>query len=483
MTERLSDQEIASYDSGVQSLPWLQRPSMQSLVPAVDLKEILKSDDHASLIQSLDRRDLYLALSIADEEIAIEVLPHVNAEQMTALLDYDAWTDEGLSIHAASKWLRLLKHESNGLLFEKFKDLEEEYQIGFLNPYVQLIDQDGFEALSHGQQDQFSPLPGQSQWYKLNNSDSVVEELVSGLIEGGFEGGVPENIEFTLSLLSHATYMPPKEDEARLAQFRRARLEEDGFLSYDDSLQLFARVDGAQLLQQVSAGYSQDFFTSYLAKSSDRSFLKDVLTTLAQSDHFDFETKEQVTRSLATVANMLAAACRLGPSDVNGLSHIVEQCHGLISVGLELAAVGNIDRGIALLIENRPKIFFQIGYGSVQKIRKEGLELLAELGLSEAQNLSKYFDKGQYGLMTWTIDTKLTGKFDVQTIEVLKGLYNRLPMLAVTKGHKIVFTPIVTMTQLSQLRSSMLEAIRDGKANINVSLASLDIMNTEGGIH
>ena len=52
------------------------------------------------------------------------------------------------------------------------------------------------------------------------------------------------------SLLAHASHMPPGEQELLIKKFREARMEEEGFVPYDRSLELFAPFNQIKLLKK-----------------------------------------------------------------------------------------------------------------------------------------------------------------------------------------------------------------------------------------
>lgn len=477
----LSQDVVAAYDSGFKSLPWRRKPAVTAVKPSLNLHDILKCADHAQQIQAIDRRDLYVALALSDQETALEVLPHTTPEQFVAFFDYDAWHDDRLSLQGASKWLKLLKHESNALMFQKFKELDEEYQIGLLNPYVQILDQDEFETLKQEEQDTFIPLPGQAQWYKIRNADQTVEDIITGLVEGGFEGSVSESVEYTLSLLQHASFMPPHEDEARLYQFRTARLEEDGFLTYEESLSLFAPFDGPGFLRTLGLPVEsqQQTLPSRIA-SSERVFLDDVLSELESSSQFDDEVKSNVKSSIATLANMLASASRIAPDDLAALAHILEQSRGLLSVGLEVASQGDRPRAVTLLIDLRPKAFFQLALSMITSIRQSCIEELAAAGCHSVEQIRNYLNQGKFGMILAVLDTRFSEQLDLQALETLKGLFNRLPMIAREHEQRIVFDVIQSGRDINDLFTSVTETIARGKVSHYNQKRSIQTSSHEG---
>ena len=137
------------------------------------------------------------------------------------------------------KWLQLYAEVSPKESFQRFQQLDEEYQIGLLSPYIRCFTQDEYAQMPPEQQDLLSRFPGDAIYYSVNTPDKEIAEGIEQLLSAGME----TQMEYVLSLVCHAGYIPPNESELLLTQFRRARLEEDGFVTYEESTELTQELD------------------------------------------------------------------------------------------------------------------------------------------------------------------------------------------------------------------------------------------------
>ena len=143
MTSRLSEESVVqALDTGWQSLIWKSPFSHKSceLAPKVDFTEILDAEDPAAAAQAVHRRDMYLALVSEGAEVALDILPLISAEQLVTIMDNEAWHDGKLVIHQAIRWLELYKDVGPEQLYVRFRQLDEEYQVAFLSPYIEMVD-------------------------------------------------------------------------------------------------------------------------------------------------------------------------------------------------------------------------------------------------------------------------------------------------------------------------------------------------------
>ncbi len=458
MADRLSeDALIRSLDSGWRSLVWTDPFSSKnsSLVQPVDLNSILHSEDPEALAQAVPRRDMYLALVAADPEEALEVLPLLSDEQFVSIIDNEAWKDGHLVVHQAIRWLDLYKHLGAEQLYKRFRQLDEEYQVALLNPYIEMVDEDTFEKLPQNEQDTFSALPCNTLWWKVKGGDDKIQEFVTSLVTASMS----EDAAYVYSLLGMASMLPPNEQEALLKQFRDARLEEDGFVSLEESLDLFAPFGaGKDLLNKWSS--SKKVESAALVRADSRSvlFIDSVLRKAASSGVADSVVVENVQKGFAYLANAVSAACQVEPDDVSGLKSLLQQVKCMSSFGLEVLSKGNDDKAIEILFTEFPKVVFRFALSLFDGIRLEAISSLKAKDEKLASKIELYWRSGKFGAALWLIDKNLSGKLDPESVEVLKGLFNRFPMvkdevMTDEKVWRVRFRPVATVSDYEALVS------------------------------
>ena len=450
MNNRLSSESIiTNLDSGIKSLAWKSDSREMIFQESIDLNAILARDNANELIQSVDRRAIYLALVSADQEVALEVLPHLSQEQWTAIVDYEGWNEQAqtLSIHNISRWLNLYGQISSEQLFQRYQQLDEEYQIGVLSKLIRLADEEEYEKLSHDEQDKFRALPCNTLWYSIDSTDNSIISFVNDLIAGG----LGENVEYLYSLLNHACYLPPNEDEARLIQFRNARLEEDGFALYDDSLSLFARQDLSTLRAKYGQGDKTDSSAIATIDQSGNLLLTQIFKKIQSSGSFDFESENSLKISLFHVANMAASACQISPDDHHGLKELSEQCYKIVNLGLSALSGRDETKAIDILMIEGPKVLFQYGLSLVDDARENIISKLKEINLDFGSRIERNYNNRKFGAILWNIDTLYIDLLGLECCETLKGLFNRLPMAPIQRlnlAEKITFAPISSLAEL-----------------------------------
>lgn len=354
MASRLSEDHLRGvYGTGHQALP-IKPLVAPELAPAkVDLDALLNQEDPIAAVQAVPSQALYHALVERGPEDALEVLELVSDEQLTRILDYDAWSEDQLAPLKLIRWLDLFKEMGPEQLYRRFHDLEEEYQIALLGPMIDIVDEEEYEKLLDVQQDEFHRLPCGTLFYKIKSSDP----RITGFVESLVEATLASDVNYAYALLTHAAFMPPNESEADLARFRRARLEEDGFVSYQESLRYFAPLDLGALRRKWELRGIPAKKLEPTAVATQREGVRLIDRVLA-SGAFSVHETEDLSRGFGVLANALCAATKIEADDSRGLRRLFSQAQALANLGLEWLHKGTLREQCPFSRTRRLKSYF-----------------------------------------------------------------------------------------------------------------------------
>ena len=469
MSGRLSEEAvIQSLDTGWQSLVWKSSFPVKSvsLVPIVDFKALLDAEDPVAATHAIPRRDMYLALVTQGPEDALEILPLLSEEQFVSIIDNEAWQDGRLSVHQAIRWLDLYRNIDPEQLYKRFRGLDEEYQVALLNPFIEMVDEEAFEELGQEDQDKFTPMPCNTLWWRVKDGDEKVQEFVQGLLQAS----IGEDAAYIYSLLGMASMLPPNEQEALIKQFRDARLEEDGFVTREESLALFSKFDGEAVYSRWKSRKAVENSAELsVADGVAELFLDKVLKVATTSGQADEAAMENVQRSFGYLANAVSAACGVASDDISGLRSLLQQVRYTVNFGLEVLSDGDVSKAIEILFTEYPKIIFQFAISTADSIRAEAISILRPINPDATVKLELFWRSGKFGAALWLIDQQFLELVGFENAEVIKGLFNRFPMLKdeiITSENikRARFRPMATVSDYSDLLSS-LRKISTGTAN------------------
>lgn len=449
MASRLSEESLrAAYDAGHQSFTLAPFGSEELLYQApASLNSLLELENAKARIQAIKPQTLYAAILNQGPEDSLDVLKLISRSQFVKIYDYDVWNYDRLAPAKAFRWLELYKNLGRKELIKRFRQLDEEYQIALLGPLVRTYDLEAYEEMSDVEQDRMNALPCNEMFYEIKSDDKQTIEIIEEVVAAALQ----EDIQYCYSLLAHAGYMPPNEEEAKIAQFRRARLEEDGFVTYEESLAMFRPVDVVSIRKESGLTENIDALVTH-DNPENKPFLGLVL---AKGDWTDDERSE-LTQGFAFLSNSLCSASRVEPDDQSGLKLIMHQVHAISSLGLEYLAGGDIQVGKGLLLRTHIQILFRTGITIIGRLQEAMVERLQAAELPDTENLGSLLRMDKRGEILRKCDVSLLPILGHLNTEIIKGLFNRYPVspkqipTGDAEGGRIIFSPIDTLANLQR---------------------------------
>jgi hypothetical protein len=456
MASRLSEDRLRGvYDTGYQALP-IRSVISELAPPTVDLDGLLLSEDPVGAVQAVAPQVLYHALVEKGPEDALEVLELISEEQLTRILDYDAWAEDSLVPVKMVRWLDLFKELGTEQLYRRFRDLEEEYQVALLGPIIDVVDEEQYEKLTDVQQDELHRLPCGTLYYKVGTTDP----RIAGFVESLVEATLAHDLNYAYALLTHAAFMPPNESEEAIARFRRARLEEDGFVTYQESLRYFAPIDLVALRAKWVLRSGAVSETAYLkGLPTGRRLLDQALT----SDAFSASEREHLSRGFAVLANALCATTKIEPDDARGLRRLFAQAQALSNLGLEWLAQGDLELATTVLKVESPQVLFRSALSLVHQLTSLISQRMIVYGVVDSDKIAKHASLDRPGLVLAALDQVVLPVLGMNRVEVLKGAYNRFPVRPSSPegltgeldlAH-VEFSPIDSLASLRDLAQSL----------------------------
>ncbi|MFK7828110.1 MAG: DUF6178 family protein [Oligoflexales bacterium] len=455
MTERLSQENLNSIlDAGHRGFKTIDNGVVtETLFPKLDLKAIISSPKPKQQIQNLSPQVLFHALVRAGLSDCLEVLPLLSSEQFVRICDYDIWHEDRLVPKQAFYWLGFYREVSPVQMYERFRQLDEEYQIALLSPYCTVFTNDEYEKMTEEQQDLLYRFPNDSLYYSVNTGDADLHKGICSLVDAAMS----EDMSYAMTVLSAAAFSPPNEQEELIRQFRNARLEEDGFLSYEESLSFFTPInpDEEFSLSDWAISTSKDLTINEENRSS---FLAKVLNHLNKVNQDDDALVLQ--QSLIQLTNAMCNAAKVEPDDLSGLKDLLSHTSSLVSFSLETLSKGNVSEASAILSKQHPKKIYQWGLALVHQLRIGIIEAISQSTIPKkfVEKLSVSAKKQKFGCCQENLDKNFLPILGQEHTELLKAIFNRFPLapVQVKKGKDnnfIAFKPLSSLAEFKRLIS------------------------------
>jgi hypothetical protein len=461
MTLALSSSESTKkiYESGFRGFSTLgsEAPGASTLAfKLIDFDQLLQQPQPRKLIQALPPQLLYHSLLARGVYDCLEVLPHLSQEQFVRICDYDVWDDDRLVAKRLFAWLELYREISSAQMYARFRSLDEEYQLAVMAPRVRLYTPEEYEKMSDQQQDSLYRMPGDAMFYAIDSEEQEIHQGIEHLIDAS----MAEDMNYTISLLSHSSYQLVGEAELLMQQFRKARLEEDGFVSYEESMELFIPLRWQEVLAKWPVLVEQVEQAAGTAVAEARAeqgiFLQQVIQQGIRSGWSAAKIADLHT-SFLYLSNALCTACHIDADDLHGLTRLLSHSQGLCSLALEVLSAGDVERASTILAVETPKQLLRLGLALVAQLSQEVVTVFLDAKVHGAEELAKYYRAHKTGALLDHLDREMLSVLGFDYVELLKGLFNRLPLLPQELAQssegaapRMVFAPLVSRRHLLQ---------------------------------
>ncbi len=441
-TENASLREITAkrvrvLSQGTETLPIKKTNSLSSQLGNPEdravktLDDALMSEHPLQRVQEIAPQVLYFGLKKTTAENLVQAMQYCSPEQWQRIVDYDCWNEDRLRLPALASWLlvyRAMDGEGKAFL-ERFKQLGDELQTASVCGQFDLINEDEYDKMPDHERDSFVPLPGHAGYYKTSTSDERMQEFFDALINSSFQN----DMHYAFSILGHGAFSPPQESEYQAMRFRKARVEEDGFVDKDDALR-FWKPTG--IMRKDISAYCEASFTDAatttntnkgeaLTECSEQGSFLDRCLSLLGSPSLGEDVLQQ---KLLLFANSIASAVGFEVYELGRSSKSLELAKGALSLGLEKMANRDPSVGAKLLVDENWQTLFQVGTGITDFFRLRVLDMLRSAFGAKVDQLTEFHETRSFGKALLWIDQELNGPLESAHCDLLRGLFNRFPL-------------------------------------------------------
>lgn len=357
--------------------------------PEKALDMILAADLPATLVQSFSEQDLYFLshdIGIAD---ALPVLALATSEQWGYMLDVEVWKKDALDMDSVTRWFRALLLADGPRLVRWLMVERLEFFELYLFKNIEVIIReknqdpseipDGFFTVDDWfyvrVKEKPETLPDRSDDDMISQEDLdlVVRELLEKLL--AIDHALYQNV------MLEAMSVIPAETEEEVFRLRNVRLAEQGFLPFDEALDVYSpltveQVESMTVARKVVRPEEEGFSAYPLAhvtvlEGSGR-FSEALALLDGMVDPGDFATE------FAALCNQIIAADQEQIRERETLGKIVKKAVSFLNIGLEILEGKERGRNAALLMNHSLKNLFRLGVGRVLDLKHRAERLNRE---------------------------------------------------------------------------------------------------------
>ena len=344
----------------------------QELLSRLDYRrkyQLLRSaDDLPELLAGLSPEDFFFTIESAGRTDAMDLVLSATPAQLSHTLDVSCWTRNDFHPEELLDWLGNMIQQDPDECVARLRDLDPELLMLTLGRYVAVRRPEWTEDRSYIDDNRYFSLDDQNL-LELVEPENPRNERAMVLLQMLYR----LDIEHFRYLMEALLWELPSNLEEHALRSRADRMIGRGYPEYLESIALFSPADPEKLKTAILTRTWPEkrppkgkeslpvFYRHFL---SGGSFLFRVLKELDDAD------QERIRTELVFLANRILVA-REALSDLEKVRESLTEAHHTLSLGLEFASEGRIERGLEILRRAPAGEVFRVGYNLTLNLHKQ----------------------------------------------------------------------------------------------------------------
>lgn len=339
--------------------------TLSSLSGGEIIDRIVGAQNPRKLLQGMAHGDFYWLIKKVGESDCLPIVEYASEEQWQYLLDMELWNRDRLDLDQAATWLSRLQMADPQRLATWLLSEGQETACYFLYRSVQVEIQD-YEDPSDFP-DGFFTLDGVYYIRVLNPGQRpFIEELLRFLAK--------ENLVAYQSLLLGLAGVLPAEAEEQLYRMRSIRLEEHGFLPFEEAISVYSPLDprilgSEELPAEPEIIHTEEVPRKLVPLSLFSHLHEDDMFVSAVRGFSDHLLQDRIYLEFAGLCNQILSA---DGAIINDLGMLVKTCRkaaGYVNLSLEKACSGDVHKAALILKGHSLVSLFRAGFGLVLRLK------------------------------------------------------------------------------------------------------------------
>lgn len=392
--------------------------------PAEQVKAIIEMDDPVGYLQSLDSQVFYQLIKSAGWDQTYDLIHYATPRQIQNFVDFDCWTRDRLICDKMDKWiLALVTEADDAKLKEVCRNLDPEVLAIYFKTHLEV------DELDEGR------IPDHLEGNVATSPDGVYaivfpdDEDKAALLRTLIDRLYAADRVLAWTLLEAVRWELVSEMEEFAYKWRNSRLEEFGFVTREEAVEVYSYLDPQRYRERVDREMTPEEHVERLDpdKLDLPAVLEDELdeefyayAALSQLD--DPDTVKRVVFQIGALTNRTMIADGIEPGEVESGREVIRRTLGYLSLGLEFLSRADLDLATEQLSTLPVKRIFQTGFSLPRKLqaRLESLEHRPTLSIVEGDRYS-LLDDDERALAESLSRPRPTFAWDAMRHEIFKS--------------------------------------------------------------
>jgi len=326
---------------------------------------ILASRESEALTRALPAPEFWITVKQVGEEDSLQLLSMASPDQVQHILDLECWHKDNLDALGFAFWIMIMNQAGPEVVMKWFGRADEEFLISALSRFFRVYRTDPDNEGAEPWRD-FDNIWTLDNVYYLHFTDPKLAPTIERMMET-----VRANEEQKYyGLLDVVDALASPETEARALRLRSARLEDFGFVDWDESLGIYAPLSDRELGELLDAAPR----AGQRSMSLERAVAPDYPLTLKEAPGLlgralalveDRVALEDFRLGMATLINRILIADSMDLARLESVESALDKAHSFVEMGLGRFSGGDLEKAGRVLGEINPLLIFRAGFTEV----------------------------------------------------------------------------------------------------------------------
>lgn len=350
-----------------------------SMLPAGNAVEqinaIVDRHDAELYLQALEHDVFYHLIKEAGWDQGIDLIPYASPEQIQGFIDLDVWRRDQFIPARLDRWLDVIVNDTTDERFKRvMRDMDPEIMVIYLKAHMQVFEPDE-EGRVPDDAPEMATLSPDGMHVIEYPEDEDRNALVRALLHRLYE--LDRVLAWTM--LEGIRWELQSEMEEYALRWRTSRLEELGFVSRVEALQVYRPLDSVKLREKLTredgllnaprvhvARQTLDLPATLESELTEDFFFVRMLATIEDADLFHEKSFE-----LSSLMNKILIADGVEPGELHSGRQVMRRTLGYLSLGLEF--LSRADEQVAGRFVARVPFrdVFRVGISLLQQLQRQ----------------------------------------------------------------------------------------------------------------
>jgi hypothetical protein len=330
------------------------------------LEDFLERDDAQRIVKAASFEEVFFAVLAVGLADSLDLLPMVTGRQVRGFIDLDCWRKDQFVRKPFMEWIAAFIQSGSEDTAKALSGIDEYVLALFLKDVVHVYEVDRDDP------------PENTQMILTPDSRFGVEPVETD--EGTTIGMLILDALFKYNphlgsrILTLVRYTTRLELEETAYDNKVRRLEVHGFVDYYEAMSIYASPSPGESLSKTEVkveeipgeetpGRLPQMFADSL---SGARFLVKVLESVT-----DPEESERIAQELTALSNRILSANLVDFGELNGVRPALEEMRDTLTIGLEYATGGQLERASEVLRKSYVQTLFKVGFGQIAGLRTQ----------------------------------------------------------------------------------------------------------------